>query len=148
MLIETGEGQIPDEDRMDEEEMRLAGVGLSGPARWRKVGRVAEERAYRLGWESRSKEIEDAAIAVAAAMDSIAVAEIPSLAAEEPEDVKCPTCNGSGKMWGYGDQCKRCYGKTTVPRDRLTEDELQVAGRTRQVAEVMDAGQESGSNSD
>lgn len=28
--------------------------------------------------------------------------------------VKCPGCNGTGKMHGWGDQCKRCYGATVV----------------------------------
>jgi len=170
------EGLIPEDQQMSNEEMRLAGVGLSGPARWLKVGRMAEQRGYRLGWEARMESLR-ATIAEAQNRATPEVVIGPGLrlceehcwCAYTPEDypdwaaiitgmqttahehgdaaictgcmlasgqavialtepvgdVTCPTCRGTGKMWGYGDQCKRCYGATTVRRDTLTDVERE-----------------------
>lgn len=40
----------------------------------------------------------------------------------EEEMVPCPECNGTGKMIGWGDQCKKCYGATKVKKSSLVEE--------------------------
>ena len=45
------------------------------------------------------------------------------LADEADEMVTCPKCNGTGKMIGWGDQCKTCYGATKVKQSSLEPEE-------------------------
>ena len=46
---------------------------------------------------------------------------VPAEAGEE-EMVPCPECNATGKMIGWGDQCKKCYGATKVKASSLVEE--------------------------
>lgn len=92
--------QIPEVDRLTSEGIDSLTVHLKGRDRWRLAARLAEDRAYRLGWEAR---------------EAVAAKE----AVESDLMVKCPACHGTGKMWGYGDQCKRCFGATVVKASTL-----------------------------
>jgi len=94
---------MPDDDRITPEEIDEAGVGYTGKERQRMVAVAAENRAFALGWRARlAAEAEEA---------------------DEDPMVQCPGCNGTGKMWGYGDQCRRCYGATTIKASLLEPDE-------------------------
>jgi len=135
------EGGIPDKDRMTGEEIDQASTGLTGRARWHQAAKVAEDRAFGLGWEARAnaeaKEAEEAAAAAADGEDQDDDLDVESpayrrgfeagfVAGAEPDDdpmVRCPGCNGSGKMWGYGTQCKRCFGATVVRASTLETEE-------------------------
>ncbi len=59
----------------------------------------------------------------------VAAGRAQAAAGEEAEEemVECPACNGTGKMIGWGDQCKKCYGATKVKASSLIE-EVEVDG--------------------
>ena len=126
--------EIQEDQRMTGEEIDQASAGVKGRERWQLAARVAEDRAFGLGWEAREAKLKtDWELAGAdgeerqtdtASPDYLAGFEAGVASQDEEEEmVKCPKCNGTGKMIGWGGQCKRCFGSTKVKASSLEPEE-------------------------
>ena len=133
--------EISDDQRMTAEEIDEATAGVKGRERWQLAARVAEDRAFGLGWEAREAKLKtDWELAGADGADQDdgeerqTDTESPDYLAgfeagvasqdEEEEMVKCPKCNETGKIIGWGGQCKRCFGSTKVKASSLEPEEV------------------------
>ena len=148
----TATPEMAPEQRLSEEEIAERTAGATALKRVYKGVTLGEDHGFRIGWEAKTAEVEVEAKA-AKELASIARAIAPNPPADGDDDpsideespvylagyaaglavaaagevadllVKCPPCRGTGRMWGYGDQCKKCFGSGKVRASTLEPEE-------------------------